>query len=125
MWEFDPVGTWTLQRFFGTMHEDIWKLIFKAQKSWPETIEDRGLDCARPATPVSFMITFICKSKEYIELSYSTGLDKEGGADQMSGSASRRPDHPFADEDAGSGAISGTGEEGQEEGPGGKKRPPS
>ena len=71
MWEFDPAGPRNLQRFFGTTHEDIWKLLFKTQKSWPEKTEERGYDCARLATPVSFMITFICKSKEYIELSYS------------------------------------------------------
>ena len=71
MWEFDPAGPRTLQRFFSTTHKDIWKLLFKTQKSWLETTEDRSLDCARPATPVSFMITFICKYKEYIGLSYS------------------------------------------------------
>ena len=54
MWEFDPASPRTLQRFFGTTHEDIWKLLFKAQKSWPKTTEDLGLDRAHPATPVSF-----------------------------------------------------------------------
>ena len=24
MWEFDPAGPRTLQRFFGTKHEDMW-----------------------------------------------------------------------------------------------------
>ena len=57
MWKFSPAGPRTLQRFFDTMHEDIWKLLFKAQKSWPETTKDIGLDCAHPATPVSFMIS--------------------------------------------------------------------
>ena len=57
MWEFNPAGPRTLQRFFGTTHEDIWKLLFKAQKLWPETTEDIGLDCAHPATLVSFMIS--------------------------------------------------------------------
>ena len=56
VWEFNPEGSWTLQRFFGMTHEDIWRLLFKAQKqkSWPETTDDIGLDCAHPATLVSF-----------------------------------------------------------------------
>ena len=52
--EFNPEGPRTLQWFFSTTHEDIWKLLFKAQKSWPETTDDIGLDNAHPATPVSF-----------------------------------------------------------------------
>ena len=35
MWEFNPERPQTLQRFFGTTHEEIWKLLFKAQKTWP------------------------------------------------------------------------------------------
>ena len=54
MWEFNPTGPRTLQRFFGTTHEEIWKLLFKAQKSWLETTDDIGLDSTHPATPVSF-----------------------------------------------------------------------
>ena len=57
MWEFNLAGPRTLQRFFGTTHEEIWKLVFKAQKSWSETTKDIGLDCTHPATPVSFMIS--------------------------------------------------------------------
>ena len=53
MWEFNPEGPRTLQRFFRMTHEEIWKLLFKAQKSWPETTDDIGLDCAHPATSVS------------------------------------------------------------------------
>src|SRR5215216_844764 len=33
MWEFNPEGPRTLQQFFSTTHEEIWKLLFKAQKS--------------------------------------------------------------------------------------------
>ena len=36
MWEFKPACPQTLQRFFGTKHEDIWKLLFKTQKTWPQ-----------------------------------------------------------------------------------------
>ena len=51
MWEFDPASPRTLQRFFGTKHEDMWKLLFKTQKTWPKTTEDLGLDCTHTATP--------------------------------------------------------------------------
>src|SRR5215216_6104358 len=53
MWELNPKGPQTLRRFFKTTHEEIWKLLFKAQKSWPETTDDISLDCAHLATPVS------------------------------------------------------------------------
>jgi hypothetical protein len=56
MWEFNPEGPWTLQHFFGTTHEDIWKLLFKAQKKWPKKTEDIGLDSEHPATPVSILV---------------------------------------------------------------------
>ena len=57
LWEFNPDGPRTLQRFFGTTHEEIWKLLFKAQKSWLGTTEDLGLNCAHPPTPISFQIS--------------------------------------------------------------------
>ena len=47
------------------------------------------------------------------ELPYFLELDKEGGADSMSGSAARGTSHPASDEDAGPGALPGAGEEGQ------------
>ena len=72
MWEFNPDSPRTLQRFFDTTHKEIWKLLFKAQKSWPETTGDIGLDCAHPATPVSFLVSehnLVQKSKGYAETS--------------------------------------------------------
>ena len=69
MWEFDPAGPRTLQRFFGTKHEDMWKLLFKNQKSWPETTEDLGYDSTHAATPVSSLITLLCESKEHTKFS--------------------------------------------------------
>ena len=53
--------------------------------------------------------------KEALNACYSTlpGLDEEGGADPLSG-------HPTSDEDAGSGALQGAEEDGQE---GGQKDP--
>ena len=53
LWEFDPAKHQTLQQFFGVMHEGIWKVLFKANQSWPKTTEDRGYDLTHPASPVS------------------------------------------------------------------------
>ncbi len=123
--EFNLSSPRTVQRFFGTTQEDIWKLLFKAHKPWPEMTEDLGLDCTHPATPVSFLTTSICKSKEYTKLSIlPIGLDKEGGADSVSGSAARGTNHPTSDKDAGSGALLGAGKEGQEKGQGDEKWSP-
>ena len=62
MWEFNPEGTRTLQRFFGTTHEEIWKLLFKAQKTWPKKTDDISLDSANPATPVSVLFEYTLRS---------------------------------------------------------------
>ena len=70
MWEFNPAGPRTLERFFGTRHEEIWKLLFKAQKSWPETTNDIGLDFAHSGSPVSILISehnLVCNSKGHAE----------------------------------------------------------
>ena len=72
MWEFNLEGPQTMQRFFGMTHEEIWKLLFKAQKPWTETTDDIGLDCAHPATPVSFSVSghnLVHKSKGYAQTS--------------------------------------------------------
>ena len=53
LWEFDPAKHQTLQQFFCTTHEDIWKVLFKGNQTWPETTEDRGHDLTHPASPVS------------------------------------------------------------------------
>ena len=60
LWEFDPAEHKTMQQFFGTMHEDIWKVLFKANKARPATTEDRGHDLAHPASPVSFFMFSRC-----------------------------------------------------------------
>ena len=54
LWEFDPAKHHTLQQFFGTMNEDIWKVLFKANETWPASTKDRGHDLAHPASSVSF-----------------------------------------------------------------------
>ena len=69
MWEFEPAGPRTLQRFFSTKHEDMWKLLFKNQKSWLETTEDLGYDNTHASTPVSSLITLLCEPKEHTKLS--------------------------------------------------------
>ena len=79
MWEFDPASPRILQWFFGTKHKDMWKLLFKTQKTWPETSEDLSHDCTHATTPVCFSIALLCNSKEHTKLSIlPTGLDEEG-----------------------------------------------
>ena len=53
LWEVDPEKHQTLESLFGTMHEDIWKLLFKGNETPPETTEDREHDLAHPASAVS------------------------------------------------------------------------
>ena len=56
-----------MQWFVGTTHEDIWKVLFKANETWPATTEDRGHDLAHPASLVSFSyfkVYFTCILKE-------------------------------------------------------------
>ena len=53
LWEFDPAKHQTLLELFGTTHEDIWKVLFKANEVPPPTTEDRGHDLTHPANPVS------------------------------------------------------------------------
>ena len=48
-----PNSFQTLQRFYGTTHEDIWKVLFKGKETRPETTEDRGHALAHPASAVS------------------------------------------------------------------------
>ena len=39
MWEFDPAKHQTLQELFGSSHKDIWKVLFKSSKSWPDSAD--------------------------------------------------------------------------------------
>ena len=52
LWEFNPEEPRTLKRIFGTMHEDIWKHLFKTQKEWPEETEDAGFSTTLSAPEV-------------------------------------------------------------------------
>ena len=53
LWEYDPAEHQTIQELYGSSHEDIWKLLFKSVKSWPDSAEDRGYQLSCPASPVS------------------------------------------------------------------------
>ena len=53
LWEFDPTKHRTLRELFGSSHEDIWKVLFKPGKPWPDSAADRGYQLSRPASPVS------------------------------------------------------------------------
>nr|XP_020148916.1 rRNA biogenesis protein RRP36-like [Aegilops tauschii subsp. strangulata] len=77
-----------IQRFFGMPHEEIWKLLFNAQKTWPETTKDLGLDCAHPATPAPEK-----KGKEA-----RSGLCRKGTSDIASEDTEALPSHE-GDED--------------------------
>ena len=54
LWEFNPAKHQTPQQFFGTTHEDIWKVLFKANETWLATTKDRWHNLAHPANAVSF-----------------------------------------------------------------------
>ena len=66
LWEFDPAKHQTLLELFGTMHEEIWKVLFKAGETPPPMTEDRGLSLKRQANSVSSFNVF----KEYPLLAY-------------------------------------------------------
>ena len=57
MWEFDPAEHQTLRELFGMMHEDVWKVLFKATEVPPPITEDRGLRAKSPTNPVSFYVS--------------------------------------------------------------------
>ena len=60
LWEYDPAKHQTLLQFFGTTHEDIWKVLFNPNKMWPDTAEDHWHNLARPASPVSLYMFSRC-----------------------------------------------------------------
>ena len=62
LWEFDLAKQQTLLELFGSTHKDIWKVLFKSGKPWPDSAEDRGYQLSRPASPVSHchVRQFIC-----------------------------------------------------------------
>ena len=53
MWEFNPEGQRAIQHFLGMTLEEMYKSFFGPQIECPDTTEDVGLSCNRPATQVS------------------------------------------------------------------------
>ncbi|XP_044337877.1 uncharacterized protein [Triticum aestivum] len=52
LWEFDLKKHQTLERLFGTTHEDAWKLLFKGNETPPAMDSDRGHDITHHANAV-------------------------------------------------------------------------
>ena len=71
------------------LHKDIWRVLFKSGKSWPDSAEDRGYQLSRPASSVSHYKFYSHNPRETLNVFSSTllGLDEEGGADLLSGPA--------------------------------------
>ena len=53
LWEFNPAQHRTLNRLFGTTHEDAWRVLFKGTAVPPPITEDRGFSAKRQASAVS------------------------------------------------------------------------
>ena len=53
MWEFNPEGPRAIQHFLGMTHEEMYKSFFGPQIECPDTTEDVGVSCNRPAAQVS------------------------------------------------------------------------
>ena len=53
LWEYDPAEHQTLRELYGSSHKDIWKVLFKSGKPWPDSAEDHGYQLPRSASPVS------------------------------------------------------------------------
>ena len=122
LWEFNPAKHQTLRELFGSSHKDIWKVLFKSGKSWPDSAEDRGYQLSRPTSSVSYYTFYPHNPREMLNVFSTTllGLDEEGGADPLSGPAARRTGRPTSDKDAGPDTLQGAEEEGRE---GGQKDP--
>ena len=57
LWEFDPSEHQTLRELDDSSHEDIWKVLFKSSKSWPDSSEDQEYQLSHSASPVSYSHT--------------------------------------------------------------------
>lgn len=130
--EFDPAKHQTLLEFFGSSHQNIWKVLFKSSKSWPDSSEDRWYQLSRPASSVSHcMLTshtfYLHNPRETLNVFSTTllGLDEEGGVDLPSSPNARRTNRPSSDKDVGPDALQGAKEEGREGGQRDQGRPSS
>ena len=91
MWEFDPAKHQTLRELFDTMHQDVWKVLFKAAEVPPPLTEDRGLSAKRPTNRVSLLYLTKCSFAQHNRVRglslhvIVTGLGSDSGADRLSG----------------------------------------
>nr|XP_020189746.1 neurofilament heavy polypeptide-like [Aegilops tauschii subsp. strangulata] len=51
LWEYDPAEHQTLRELYGSSHNDIWKVLFKSGKLWPDSAKHRGYQLSRSASP--------------------------------------------------------------------------
>ena len=91
LWEFDPAKHQTLRELFGSSHKDIWKVLFKSGKSWPDSAEDRGCQLSRPASSVSFYAVYLHNPREMLHVFSSTPL---GAGQRRRGGSTIRPHCP-------------------------------
>ena len=92
LWEFDPAKHQTLTELFGTTHEDIWKVLFKSGKSWPDSAEDRGYKLSRPASSISLYISVRRTPQPHISremLNVFSNNSPRAGRRRQSGSIAR------------------------------------
>ena len=87
---FQPEKHHTLERLFETTHEDAWKLLFKGNEILPATDSYRGHYINHLANEVCYFrrIPYLIISRMMFEFIIAfSGLDGEGEADPVSGSA--------------------------------------
>ena len=53
LWEYDPTEHQTLREHFGSLHKDIWKVLFKSGKPWPASVADPAYQLSHPSSLVS------------------------------------------------------------------------
>ena len=57
LWEFDLAKYQTLRELYDTMHEDVWRVLFKGAELPPSLTKDRGLSAKHRAHPAGFYIS--------------------------------------------------------------------
>ena len=57
LWEFDSAHHQMMRELYDTMHEDVWRVLFKGAEMPPSLTEDRELNAKRRAHPVGFYIS--------------------------------------------------------------------
>ena len=91
LWEFNPKKHQTLERLFKTTHEGAWKLLFKGNEKPLATDSDREHDFKHLASEVCYFLTYpllnCFQDDVWAFIIAFSGLDGEGEADPVSGSA--------------------------------------